>query len=127
MKTTAIYIGILVALILVGCSKSRTPSSRDYKPPTLDAQQVPDNLRDLLPLAAKWGIGDEAARSNKLANATQQDKQELQQALQGRAKTINLWLHRFPSDTATKQGMPPEARVYLYMMSSVDEMGLKIQ
>jgi hypothetical protein len=124
MKKTTIYINILMVLIFVGCSKH---SSRDDKPPTLNAQQVPDNLRELLPLAVKWGFPDEASRSNKIASATEQDKQELQQALQGRAKTINLWLHRFPSDTATKQGMPPEARVYLYMMSAVDEMGLKIQ
>ncbi len=125
MKITIICIGILAVLIFVGCSKKRAPSastSGDYKPPTLDAQQVPENLRDLLPLAAKWGIGDDEYRSDKQTKATEQDKQELQQALKGRAKAINDWL-----DTFGKGKMTPEAAAFMYMMLGVDEMGMKIE
>jgi hypothetical protein len=130
MKPIITFIGIVAILIFAGCSKSRAPSSSTsdaYKPPTLNAQRVPDNLRDLLPLAAKWGIDDDDSRSNKIASATEEDKQELQQALKGRTQTINRWFHTFPSDTATKQGMSTEARAYFSMMICADALGLKIQ
>ena len=125
MKIIIILIGIVAIFVFIGCSKRQTSSastSSGYKPPTLNPQNVPVNFRDLVPFAAKWGIGDDEYRSEMEAKASDQDKQELQQALKGRAKEINNWL-----DTFGKGKMTPEAAAFMYMMIGVDEMGLKIE
>lgn len=126
MKLIIILIGVLVLaiFIFIGCSKRQAPStstSSDYEPPKLDPQNVPAEFRDLVPFAAKWGIGDDEYRSEAEAKASEQEKQELQQALKGRAKAINDWL-----DTFGKGKMTPEARAFMYMMLGVDEMRLDI-
>jgi hypothetical protein len=128
MKLTIILIavfGVAAIFIFIGCSKRQAPStstSSGYTPPTLDPQNVPTQFRDLVPLATKWGIGDDEYRSDMHAKASEQDKQELQQALKGRARAINDWL-----DTFGKGKMTPEAAAFMYMMLGVDEMGMKLE
>ena len=39
-----------------------------------DLAAVPEHLRDLVPLAVKWGMGDDAARADFEAQATQAER-----------------------------------------------------
>ena len=92
-----------------------------YKPPRLNPQKVPKHLRDLLPIAAKWGIGDDIIRDDFQQKAPENEKQELGELLNGRGQAISEWLDSFGSNP-----MPPEAAAFMYMMLGLDEMGIRI-
>lgn len=84
----------------------------------LDAAHVPADLRDLVPLAEKWGIGDDVERGHFQKKATQAEKQALGKALKGRNKRITQWLD------SQKDPMSAEAVAFMYMQLGLDEMGL---
>ena len=48
-----------------------------YKPARLNPGRVPHHLRDLLPIAAKWRIGDDIIRDDFQQKALESEKQEL--------------------------------------------------
>jgi hypothetical protein len=91
-----------------------------YKPPTLNPVKVPEQLRDLLPLAAKWGIGDDIIRDDFEQKASEDEKQQLKKTLKGRTEEITKWLNSF----GIKKPMPEEAACFMYMLAACDEMKL---
>jgi hypothetical protein len=93
-----------------------------YKPPKLDPDQVPEALRDLLPLAAKWGIGDDIIRSDLQSKVGMDEQRELQEALKGRSAAITRWLDSFGTDP-----MSAEAGAFMYMLLGIEEMGHRIE
>jgi hypothetical protein len=96
-------------------------TAEHYKPPRLNPERVPHHLRDLLPIAAKWGIGDDIIRDDFQQRAPESEKQELGELLSGRGQAINEWLDSFGGNP-----MPPEAAAFMYMMLDLDEMGIRI-
>ena len=94
-----------------------------YHPPQLDPGNVPEHLRNLVPLAAKWGIGDDIIRQDFQQKASEEEEQELQDALTGRGEAINEWLDSF---SYSGKQMSEEAIAFMYMMLSVEEMGMGI-
>jgi hypothetical protein len=86
----------------------------------LDSTQVPEDLRDLVPLAEKWGIGDDVDRGEFQSKASRSDKEALKAALAGRNKRITQWLDSF----SESKPMPDEAAAFMYMQLGLDEMGL---
>jgi hypothetical protein len=86
----------------------------------LDRNNVPDDLRDLVPLAEKWGIGDDVERSEFQAAASAEEKAQLSAALKGRNQRITQWLDSFADGAA----MSDEAAAFMYMQLALDEMGL---
>jgi hypothetical protein len=96
-------------------------TAEHYKPPRLKPEQVPQHLRDLLPMAIKWGIEDDIIRNDFQQNASNNEKLELQESLSGKGQAINEWLDSFGSNL-----MPPEAAAFMYMMLGLDEMGIRI-
>ena len=95
-------------------------TSKNYKPPKLDPEKVPEQLHDLLPLAAKWGIGDDIIRSDFEENAPASEKEELKKTLTGRMAEITEWLDSFNDDHT----MSDEAACFMYMQLGVTEMGM---
>lgn len=89
---------------------------------TLSADNIPNELKSLLPLAVKWGIGDDAVRGDATDAATSSDKQELVSALTGKLSRIDEWIGSFPEGS-----MPDEAAAFMYMGEAIDEMDLRIQ
>jgi hypothetical protein len=87
----------------------------------LDREKVPRELRDLLPLAARWGIGDDAIRSDAARLITERDKTALVSALSGRLGVIDRWLDSFPEGT-----MSDETAAFMYLTELVDELELEI-
>ena len=94
-----------------------------YKPPHLDPEKVPENLRELLPLAAKWGIGDDIIRDDFEQKASEDERQELKNALTGKTAEITQWLDSNPAPTIDKP-MTEEAACFMYMTEALAEMGL---
>lgn len=95
-------------------------TAEGYKQPHLDPEKVPAHLRDLLPLAAKWGIGDDIIRDDFEQKASDIEKQELKNELTGRTAEITQWLDSFE----VGKPMPEEASCFMYMLEALDEMRL---
>ena len=89
------------------------------KPPQLVAAEVPESLRDLIPLAIKFGVGDDVDRGDIMKAASAKELDELEAMVIPRAQEISDWLDTFPetaiSDTAS---------FFLYLGSACDEVPL---
>ncbi len=86
----------------------------------LDPALVPEDLRDLIPLAEKWGVGDDIIRSDIEDGATESEKRDLMSKVNGRLERINAWIDSFSHADA----MTDEAAAFMYLALAVDEMGL---
>ena len=87
----------------------------------LDKNNVPDELHHLIPVALKWGIGDDSVRGELVDGATDDDKQALSEALDGKLEIVDEWLLVFSEGAMTE-----EAAAFMYMAEAVEEMGLKV-
>jgi len=86
----------------------------------IDPMKVPENLRDLIPMAEKWGVGDDIIRSDIEKNASDTEKEAFRSKLKGRTKQVNDWLDSY----GEKQTMPEDAAHFMYMLEALDEMRL---
>ena len=112
----------LLLIGLSGCSAqkaTRDPGSSDAVEavPPLDSGKVPADLRDLLPLAQRWGIGDDVTRSERVQKATDAERSELRAAFGPRQARITAWLDSFGQGP-----MPEEAAVFMYAQLAIEEM-----
>ncbi|MBN1276408.1 MAG: hypothetical protein JXA35_02865, partial [Deltaproteobacteria bacterium] len=87
---------------------------------SLDPEKIPDNLRDIIPMAEKWGIGDDVIRDDFEEKTSEIEKDEFRSKLKGRTAEVTVWLDSF------KDGMEmsEEAGHFMYMLEALDEMGL---
>jgi hypothetical protein len=83
----------------------------------LNPEQVPEDLRHLVPLAEKWGIGDDADRNAKVERATPAERNELRAAITPVSSSITTWL-----DSFGKEPMSDEAAAFMYMQLALEEM-----
>lgn len=90
------------------------------EPIHLNRDRVPADLVDLIPLAEKWGIGDDVLRDEMQERATAAEKQAMGDALKDRHTRITAWLDSLPQG----QPMSDEAAAFMYMQLGADEMGL---
>jgi hypothetical protein len=126
-------IRLVASLVLAGtigvaaCGKERagarsaassdTAGASEVHPGRLDPQQVPVNLRSLVPMAERWGIGDDIDRNDKVERVTTAERKELEMALEPHETEIKTWLDSF------EQGeMPKEAAAFMYMQLALEEI-----
>ena len=93
----------------------------NYKPIHLNPENVPEELRDLVSIAEKWGIGDDVIRNDMHSKASDDEKEALKSALDGRTQFINQWLDNFGTGK-----MSNEAAAFMYMLEGLDEMNIQI-
>jgi len=84
----------------------------------LDPRKVPAELRDLVPLAETWGIGDDIIRFDFVQKASESAQRELMSGLEGRTDAVQAWLRSQPEETELSE----EAAAFMYMLSALDEM-----
>jgi hypothetical protein len=87
----------------------------------LDPAMVPENLRPLIPLAEKWGIGDDIIRGDVIKKSGASEKRELHDALYEPYEQVTAWLDSFQG-----KAMSDEAAASMYMQLALDEMGIFI-
>jgi CDP-glycerol glycerophosphotransferase (TagB/SpsB family) len=87
----------------------------------LDPEQVPVHLRHLIPLAEKWGIGDDIIRNDYIEQASDIEKRELHDAFYEPFEQITEWLGTFEKGSLTE-----EAEAFMYAQGALDEMGYYI-
>jgi hypothetical protein len=113
---------ILVLISLSACAErdaTRDPGSSQAAEvvPRLDSAKVPADLRHLVPLAQRWGIGDDVARSERVQKATDAERSELRAAFGPRQAWITAWL-----DSYGQGAMPQEAAAFIYTQLAIEEM-----
>lgn len=86
----------------------------------IDLNKIPENFRDLIPIAEKWGIEDDIIRNDFEKKASEVEKQEFKKELTGRTKGVTEWLDSFEDGSK----MSKEAGHFMYMLSAFDEMRL---
>jgi tetratricopeptide (TPR) repeat protein len=87
----------------------------------IDPDKVPAPLRDLIPLALEWGVGDDGSRAYLTDRATGKKKAALRKALPlKRRAEIQAWLDSLGPDGVAS----PEAGAFTYLLEALDEMGI---
>lgn len=89
----------------------------------IDAENVPAHLRDLIPLAEKWGVGDDIIRNDIQEKADESELTEFKNALRGRTDQVTAWLDSFDAEPGTDNPMSEEAGYFMYMLLALDESG----
>jgi hypothetical protein len=87
----------------------------------LDPALVPSDLRHLIPLAEKWGIGDGIIRTDLIYKSSDSEKRELHDALYEPFERITEWLDSFAG-----RPLSEEAEAFMHMQGALDEMGFYI-
>ena len=87
----------------------------------LDPVQVPTDLRHLVPLAEKWGIGDDIIRNDLINRSSSAEKRELHDSLYAPFERIAEWVTSFAG-----RPLSAEAEAFMYMQTALDEMGYYI-
>lgn len=123
MKTAV----IALAALGIACSADRAPS--EEAPPgaqaevtvtsryRLDPNNVPADLRHLVPLAERWGIGDDVERDEYGRAASPAEREALREAVVPLYPRITAWLDSFGDAP-----MPDEAAAFMYMQLAIEEM-----
>ena len=116
---------LALLVLLVGCTtlvacgnesaRSRTTSGASVQ--RLDRERVPAELRNLIPIAERWGIGDDIERNAKVDAATPAEREELRTAIEEHQAEITAWL-----DSFGKGQMSDEAAAFMYMQLALEEM-----
>lgn len=115
--------GLLLSVAALGAcggssdSADSAPPARASAVPSLDPQNVPADLRHLIPLAHLWGIGDDVERLAKVDGATSAERAELRRAVAPHHARITQWLDSFGQGL-----MSQEAATFMYMQLAIEEM-----
>ncbi len=118
---SALRLALLVAVVACSSMSDDTPqpgsATTTGATGTLNAENVPADLRHLVPLAQRWGIGDDVDRNAAVDRATAAERAELEQAIAPVDARITAWLNSFG-----QQPMPDEAAAFMYMQLALEEM-----
>jgi hypothetical protein len=85
--------------------------------PRLDPGRVPSDLRHLLPMAERWGIGDDVDRIARVDRSTPAEREELRAAVEPHHERITAWLNSLVIGQ-----MSDEAGAFMYMQLALEEM-----
>ena len=58
----------------------------------LDPNKVPEVFRHLIPLAEKWGEGDDVIRDDMIAKASEEERQALKRVIREYDNLLDEWL-----------------------------------
>jgi hypothetical protein len=118
IKSRALLMGFAcAALAACGETKGTAGGGSETASVELDASKVPEDLRSLVPLAERWGIGDDVERNAKVDKATDAERADLKNAVDPLSNRITAWLDSFPSGA-----MSDEAAAFMYMQLALEEM-----
>ena len=84
---------------------------------SLDPANVPLDLRPLVQMAERWGIGDDVERSEYMEQAAPTEREALKMAVAPLQARITAWLDSF----GTKP-MSDEAAAFMYMQLAIEEI-----
>jgi hypothetical protein len=93
----------------------------NWVPRKLDSAQVPPELHDLIPLAARWGITCDITRHDAGEKASREELDEVAEMLKGRHKQIYSWLY---SDKGNSVEASTFSALLVFEMEEADGPGI---
>ncbi|MCU7926619.1 MAG: hypothetical protein KZQ97_09255 [Candidatus Thiodiazotropha sp. (ex Dulcina madagascariensis)] len=109
----------IVIVLLAGRDLGLFVPVNPTRPLIFKEEEVPDSLRDLIPLAKKFGVGDDAERGEIMRSASSHELSALEEKVLPRQQEIVDWLDTFP-----ETGISDTASFFLYLGSACDEVSL---
>lgn len=88
---------------------------------TLDPAKVPAEFRDLIPLAEKWGIGDDIIRGDCVDKATRAERDELKRAVGPREDAISNWTQA----ALDEPGLEEEVGAFIFLVEAYVEVAFE--
>lgn len=83
----------------------------------IDPAAVPGRFRSLIPMAEKWGIGDDIIRCDFEDKASPRERQELEEALNEKEEEVATWVRSFDPSAIPEDVVP-----FMFMLIAMDEM-----
>jgi hypothetical protein len=121
MNPVRTALGLVALLALLGCGSMSDDTSQQgsgtAESQKLNVNNVPEDLRHLVPFAERWGIGDDVDRNAAVDRATPAERAELERAIAPSDARITAWL-----DSFRQQPMPDEAAAFMYTQLALEEM-----
>lgn len=111
----------VIVFMLTGKDFGIFQSTEPVVESVLNVAEVPDSLRNLVPLAKKWGIGDDGDRGDILEAASAQELEELGKRVGPRMQEIADWLDTYSEE---QMAQSDTAGFYLYLMCAYEEAAL---
>ena len=108
---------VLIACASLGCATEDNAASSATTAQRLNPEEVPAELRHLVPLAQRWGIGDDVERNAKVESSTPAEREELRTAITPVQSRITTWLDSFGQGAMTN-----EAAAFMYMQLALEEL-----
>ncbi len=87
--------------------------------PRINPIGVPKQLQSFLPLAAKFGIGDDGDRYEVASADPDEEKRQLREVYYSRSEEIDQWIDSFGVEP-----MSDEAASFMYMLLAADELNV---
>ena len=110
----------LIVLLVIGKDMGWFQSSEHVEEVMeLNTNEVPESLRNLIPLAKKWGIGDDYERGEVIKSAMPRELDELEQKVGSRMQEIGDWLSGYPQDN-----LNDTTYFFTYLMVAYEECHL---
>ncbi len=91
---------------------------------SLDSNNVPEQLRDLIPLAEQFGVGCDIRRHDLGSKTKNREKQKLSEALKGRHKDIARWLNEWDGKSTPTKESSAFLRLCIFEMEECEGPGL---
>ncbi|NIR44190.1 MAG: hypothetical protein GWN99_08710 [Gemmatimonadetes bacterium] len=122
MHRIAILSLALALSLMAGCAGDRSEAEGDARGEPASTQElqpanVPEGLRELIPLAEKWGIGDDVDRAALIERSSTEERQALTRSIAPHQDEITAWLDSFGTSP-----LSDEAAAFMYMQLAVEEM-----
>lgn len=111
----------LLFVLLLGKDTGLFASTETVLPPVLKEEDVPQDLRELIPLARKFGVGDDADRDGVMRAASVDELLAMQRRVAPRAQAISDWIDTFPESEMTDT-----AGCFLYLLVANEEVNFYI-
>jgi hypothetical protein len=98
--------------------------AENWQPLQIDASEVPEDLRDLIPWAAKFGVTCDITRHDVGDKTPQTEKDRLSEVLRGRHARIGEWLNEnFPFDVGPREVSVAQAAFTAMCVFELEENG----
>lgn len=87
---------------------------------SFDADHVPEELRDLIPLARRYGVGDDPCRAHFVRRTPARERAAALRLTAPRLDAIQTWVSRFRPEL-----LPPEAAAFFWLLEALEEMRVR--
>jgi hypothetical protein len=78
---------------------------------------VPERFRHLLPLASRFGIGDDVCRAHFIRKAPKREQKHHLAQAEPHLDDIKRWVDTYEADS-----LPPEAALFFWLLVALEEM-----